>query len=425
MARAATETQKAGLSGLEFGLAVPGHGRRRGLGQRRRARLGRPGGPRVGRRPPRRRHGGPAAGRRARPGVPREPVQAGPADAPDGDPAEIVLGARFAPRAGDAGRHQGAPRRHPALAPGAPAARDPVGGQHVPEPGRGPVRRGADRAGRPEGPARSVARPSRRSTPTSSSTTGRAARRTSGACVDEVRATIAPDGGHRPRARDRVPRRLGGLALARGRAGECRIVSPDERAYPPIVVLLGGPSAEHDVSIVSGTAIAEALSRAGLDVQPGPHRPRRRVVVAARPTTGAAIDRPRRTTTRERSAARARTPSAPPSTASRRRRRSRSCSSRSTARSARTARSRRCSRRRAWRTPAPACSPRRWAWTRSAQKRIWRGLGLPVVDWLEVRAAAWAASRPAVLGQLEAFAGASPRPAADGQAGAARLVGRA
>ena len=36
---------------------------------------------------------------------------------------------------------------------------------------------------------------------------------------------------------------------------------------PPIVVLLGGPSAEHDVSIVSGTAIAEALADAGYDVE--------------------------------------------------------------------------------------------------------------------------------------------------------------
>ena len=37
---------------------------------------------------------------------------------------------------------------------------------------------------------------------------------------------------------------------------------------PPIVVLLGGPSAEHDVSIVSGTAIAAALADAGATVQP-------------------------------------------------------------------------------------------------------------------------------------------------------------
>ena len=36
---------------------------------------------------------------------------------------------------------------------------------------------------------------------------------------------------------------------------------------PPIVVLLGGPSAEHDVSIVSGTAIAAALADAGADVR--------------------------------------------------------------------------------------------------------------------------------------------------------------
>jgi D-alanine-D-alanine ligase len=36
---------------------------------------------------------------------------------------------------------------------------------------------------------------------------------------------------------------------------------------PPVVVLLGGPSAEHDVSIVSGTAIAGALADAGADVR--------------------------------------------------------------------------------------------------------------------------------------------------------------
>ena len=36
---------------------------------------------------------------------------------------------------------------------------------------------------------------------------------------------------------------------------------------PPVVVLLGGPSAEHDVSIVSGTAIAEALAEEGHPVE--------------------------------------------------------------------------------------------------------------------------------------------------------------
>jgi D-alanine-D-alanine ligase len=36
---------------------------------------------------------------------------------------------------------------------------------------------------------------------------------------------------------------------------------------PPVTVLLGGPSAEHDVSVVSGTAIADALADAGHDVE--------------------------------------------------------------------------------------------------------------------------------------------------------------
>jgi len=36
---------------------------------------------------------------------------------------------------------------------------------------------------------------------------------------------------------------------------------------PSVVVLLGGPSAEHDVSVVSGTAIADALADAGCDVE--------------------------------------------------------------------------------------------------------------------------------------------------------------
>ena len=36
-------------------------------------------------------------------------------------------------------------------------------------------------------------------------------------------------------------------------------MSATRSTYPPVVVLLGGPSAEHDVSVVSGTAIADAL----------------------------------------------------------------------------------------------------------------------------------------------------------------------
>jgi len=177
--------------------------------------------------------------------------------------------------------------------------------------------------------------------------------------------------------------------------------------YPPIIVLLGGPSAEHDVSVVSGTAIADALMAAGQDVRqvlidlaggwwwlPVDHhrdgRPQSvyddpRGLDAVGPlTTGAAIDRL------------------------------------------------------AAGSPAPVVfialhgpfgedgtvqailEAAGLAYTgagvmasalgmdKVAQKRIWRGLGLPVIDWLEVRSATWSANPAAVLAQLEAFAAGSP-----------------
>ena len=37
--------------------------------------------------------------------------------------------------------------------------------------------------------------------------------------------------------------------------------------FPPIAVLLGGPSAEHDVSVVSGSAVADALEDLGHRVE--------------------------------------------------------------------------------------------------------------------------------------------------------------
>ena len=43
-------------------------------------------------------------------------------------------------------------------------------------------------------------------------------------------------------------------------------------------------------------------------------------------------------------------------------------------------------------------------------KRMCRGIGLPVVDWREVRATSWAADRAAVLGELEAFAAGAGDP---------------
>jgi D-alanine-D-alanine ligase len=47
---------------------------------------------------------------------------------------------------------------------------------------------------------------------------------------------------------------------------------------------------------------------------------------------------------------------------------------------------------------------------KTLQKRLWRGLGLPVVDWREIRAAAWRDRPDAVLGELEAFAAAGGEP---------------
>lgn len=181
----------------------------------------------------------------------------------------------------------------------------------------------------------------------------------------------------------------------------------DRATYPPVVVLLGGPSAEHDVSIVSGTAIAGALATAGLAVRqvvidldnrwwwlPEEHRREDRETVAYDDpaalgaegplAVGAALDRL------------------------------------------------------AGEQPAPVVfialhgpfgedgtvqallEAAGLAYTgagvlasalgmdKVAQKRIWRGLGLPVIDWIDVRGASWAASRAAVLTQLEAFAAGSP-----------------
>jgi D-alanine-D-alanine ligase len=183
----------------------------------------------------------------------------------------------------------------------------------------------------------------------------------------------------------------------------------DAATQPPIAVLLGGPSAEHDVSIVSGTAIADALRAAGRTVRqvvidldgrwwwlPPDHarsgRPQRDyddpgTLAADGPlAVGQAIDRL------------------------------------------------------AAERPAPVVfialhgpfgedgtvqallEAGGLAYTGSGvmasalgmdkalQKRIWRGLGLPVVEWREIPAAAWHADPGAVLGELEAFAAGTGEP---------------
>jgi D-alanine-D-alanine ligase len=183
----------------------------------------------------------------------------------------------------------------------------------------------------------------------------------------------------------------------------------ERRDWPPVVVLLGGPSAEHDVSVVSGTAIAAALTGAGLDVRqvlldldgrwwwlPPDHRRDDRPASAYDDPGGLGAEGPLSV-----GAALDRLASA---------------------------------------SPQPAVfialhgpfgedgtvqallEAAGLAYTgagvlgsalgmdKVAQKRIWRGLGLPVIDSVEVRAAGWAANRAGVLAQLEAFAAAGEPP---------------
>jgi D-alanine-D-alanine ligase len=180
-------------------------------------------------------------------------------------------------------------------------------------------------------------------------------------------------------------------------------------ALPPIVVLLGGPSAEHDVSIVSGTAIAGALADAGAAVRqvlidlagawwwlPADHRRDDRPAAAyddplalgaeGPVTVGAALDRL------------------------------------------------------AAAAPAPVVviglhgpfgedgtiqamlDAAGLAYTGSGVaasalgmdkalfKRMCRGLGLPVVDWREVRAERWAADRASIEREMTAFSAGLPDP---------------
>ncbi len=197
--------------------------------------------------------------------------------------------------------------------------------------------------------------------------------------------------------------------MARRRAGEYRNVSPVERPYPPIAVLLGGPSAEHDVSIVSGTAIAEALSDAGLDVSqilidldgawwwlPADHRRGDRSGAAYDDPTavggegphsvGAALDRLAAEAPQPLVFVALHGPFGEDGTVQ------------ALLEAAGLA------------YTGAGVLASALGMDKAAQKRVWRGLGLPVIDWLEVRAAAWQQSRPGVLGQLAAFAGASPDP---------------
>jgi D-alanine-D-alanine ligase len=177
----------------------------------------------------------------------------------------------------------------------------------------------------------------------------------------------------------------------------------------PIVVLLGGPSAEHDVSVVSGTAIAEALAADGHPVEqvlidlngrwwrlPPDHRREGREPAAyddpaslgatGPESMGEALDRLRAQDPAPVVFVALHGPFGEDGTVQ---------ALLETAGLAYTGSS----------VTASAIGM-----DKAVFKRLARGIGLPVVDWIEVRASRWSSERDAVLGQLEAFAAGTGDP---------------
>jgi D-alanine-D-alanine ligase len=172
----------------------------------------------------------------------------------------------------------------------------------------------------------------------------------------------------------------------------------------PIAVLLGGPSAEHDVSIVSGHAVADALQNAGHPVTrividldgrwwwlPADHRrDDRRPAAYDDPaelgatgplTPGAAIDRLAGTRPVPVAFIALHGPFGEDGTLQ---------ALLETAGLAYT---------------GSGIAASALGMDKAVFKRLVRGLGLPVVDWREISSRRWAGERPGVLAELEAFAG--------------------
>jgi D-alanine-D-alanine ligase len=173
--------------------------------------------------------------------------------------------------------------------------------------------------------------------------------------------------------------------------------------HPPVVVLLGGPSAEHDVSVVSGTAIADALRERGDEVRevlidlagrwwwlPIDHRRGDRPASAYDDpdalgadgplSPGAAIDRLAAGEPRPVVVIALHGPFGEDGTVQ---------AMLDAADLAYT---------------GSGVTASALGMDKAVFKRLVRGIGLPVVDWREVRAARWHEDRSAVAGELEAFA---------------------
>jgi D-alanine-D-alanine ligase len=180
-------------------------------------------------------------------------------------------------------------------------------------------------------------------------------------------------------------------------------LGPAPPAGVPVVVLLGGPSAEHDVSVVSGTAIAEALVAGGHPVEqilidlagrwwrlPADHRREGREPAAyddpaglgasGPETMGAALDRLRAAQPRPVVFVALHGPFGEDGTVQ--------------------------AMLEAAGLPYTGSGVTASAigMDKAIFKRLTRGIGLPVVDWIEIRASRWASDRDLVLAQLEAFA---------------------
>jgi len=177
----------------------------------------------------------------------------------------------------------------------------------------------------------------------------------------------------------------------------------------PIVVLLGGPSAEHDVSVVSGTAIAEALASNGHAVEqilidlngrwwrlPADHRREGREPAAyddplalgatGPETIGEALDRLRALDPKPVVFVALHGPFGEDGTIQ------------ALLEAAGLA------------YTGSGVAASAIGMDKAIFKRLTRGIGLPIVDWIEVRASRWASDRATVLGQLEAFAAGTGDP---------------
>lgn len=184
-----------------------------------------------------------------------------------------------------------------------------------------------------------------------------------------------------------------------------RVDGPDRA----VVVLLGGPSAEHDVSVVSGTAIVEALAASGYAVQPvlidlagswwwlpSSHRREGRPAAAYDDPSrlgadgpwavGAAIDRLAGEEPRPVVFIALHGPFGEDGTVQ------------ALLEAAGLA------------YTGSGVAASALGMDKVLFKRLVRGLGLPVVDWLDVSASRWAAAAEAVLGDLDVLARASSDP---------------